>query len=595
MLEESVIEFLSQNKLFRGMTRDAIAALAKNMSLIHVTSGDYVMHEGDPASSMFLVYQGRLRVYASSSKQHVVAEIGVGAVVGEIALLTAMPRVADVRAVRDTTLIQIDQQTFQSWVQLHSDSAMKMVSDSIKRLLPPELGKGLHEVTTLVLLSASAGVSINIVAHALRKAIEPYKRCCVLNEEDNSVKQAIDNNEPVPLAYLNSCETTHDIVIYVATSCRSAWTEQCIRQADKLLMVMTQEETAPTDVIASIPQDDSILVEKFLLVLHPPETSMPQRSDFLMDITHADRVFHIKNEADYQRIGRFFTGHAVSLVLSGGGLRGAAHIGFYYALQAKGIPVDMVGGSSFGGLAAAAIGMQLPRDVADKMSSWVQKTLPRLMDYTIPMVSLLRGERLYELLTHVFSTTMLLEDLWIPTFCTATNMTLADIKTFDRGLAWKCIRASISLPGIFPPVVHDGHILVDGAMFNNLPVDIMRERNHGGKVIAVSVSTDLPHERYFAADKTVSGFDVFADRFRANPHTHLPSLLELLLNVEFVGAQKHMNQVKHMSDFFFDINVSEYDMLDLTHWDAIIEKGYERGCRLIDDAGLTRETLGILS
>ena len=592
MLDEAIIKFLSENKIFAGISQDALIALSQNMCVMSLSGGEYVMHEGDAASEMYILFQGRLGVYSSKDKSTLIAEIGVGAVVGELALLTDMPRVADVRAIRDSVLIKVDQTTFRSWILLHPESAIKMISSSIQRLLPKE-SEYVHPMTTLAIIPGEKDLDLTTFSQQLLIAMQPYKKCKILSEQDDVVKQAIARNEPVSIAYLNECENNHDVLIYVARVSVDSWGMQCIRQADKVLKVITETMSEQSEMIEYLHADKNILAEKYLVVLHSSETKMPRETDKLMNATHSKRVLHVKGEEDYQRIGRFFTGHAVSLVLSGGGIRGAAHIGFHYALQSKGIPVDMLGGSSFGSLAAVVIGQRLSHDESIEKSHWVQKTLPGLMDYTLPLVSLLKGERLDELLTTAFTTELLLEDLWIPTFCTATNMTEADIKIFDQGLAWESIRASISLPGIFPPVVKDGTVLVDGATFNNLPVDIMRDRNNGGKVIASSVSTDLAQEHYFANSCSVSGFEVLLDRFRANPHEHLPPLLEMLVNAQFVGAQRHMNQVKYLCDYYMDLNVSEHPMLDVKHWDEIVEKGYQRGLRLIEDMGLSRESLGI--
>lgn len=593
MLDRAILQFLRDNHLFKGISYDALQALANNMTLIHINSGQYLMHQHDPGSCMYLLYQGRLRVYDVKHKNHPVAEIGVGAVVGELAILTGMPRVADVRAVRDSTVIQIDQATFKAWLLLHPESAIKMVSESIRRLFPPEAGKTEHAMSTIALIPAESGMDIATITDKLCAAISVYKRCLVLSADDDIVHRAMRHHEPVSLSYLNECETAYDFIIYVATEEANVWTQQCIRQADKIVMIAPEKDGQPTEAIRFLREDAGILAETFLLLLHDVQKRLPHHTGERLAAMQADHVFHLQHDVDYQRIGRYFTGHSVSLVLSGGGLRGAAHIGLQYALAEKNIPIDMVGGSSFGGLAAAAIGMRLPREISQQTSDWVQKALPGLMDYTLPIVSLLRGEHLYELLTHVFTTDLRLEDLWLPTFCTATNMTDAELHVFDRGKVWECVRASISLPGIFPPVIKEGKVFVDGATFNNLPIDIMRERNNGGKVIASSVSTELSHEKYFSQGSSVSGLDILLDKFRAEPHHHLPKLLELLLNAEFVGAQKHMHQIKHLSDFYLDLNVSEFGMLDLVHWNAIIDKGYERGLHVIETLGLSRETLGV--
>src|SRR5207253_6562091 len=95
-----------------------------------------LIREGDQGDAMYLLVQGRLTVHNEGSDKHAIREIGVGEAVGELAILTDMPRSATVFAIRDSTLLKITQETFRHWVTLHPDSAVEMISSSIKRLLP---------------------------------------------------------------------------------------------------------------------------------------------------------------------------------------------------------------------------------------------------------------------------------------------------------------------------------------------------------------------------------------------------------------------------------------------------------------------------
>ncbi len=589
-----IIDFLKTNALFKDIPFVALQTLANEMSLVHLTSGEYLIHHGESEHAMYLLVQGRLRVhlYNGSEKTGVDEEVGVGEIVGELALLTGMPRAADVIGIRDSTLIKITQNTFRKWFQAYPESAEKMLSDTIKRLLPDALQKT-NPVTAIAVLPGAMNVDARAVSRALIKAISPYKKCLLLSEDDVYVREAIRKKEAVALSYLGRCEAEYDLLVYVANPEVDPWTEQCIRQSDQLFMLMPPSCVSPFPSIDYIAHAKHILPQKILLTLHPTDTILPQYTDKLLALTNADKVFHVKSENDYERVGRFIVGKSVSVVFSGGGLRGAAHIGFYLALEENNIPIDMAGGSSFGALAAASVALRLPKEERDAMLQAVHTKLPKLMDYTIPMAAFLRGEKLYDLLTAAFPPQISLEDLWLPTFCAATNVSDADIKIFDRGPAWECIRASMSLPGIFPPVIHDNKVIVDGASFNNLPVDIMRARNGGGKIIASCVSTALSEEDYYTKGKGVSGLDMFLDRFRVQPHTHLPSMFELLVNVGFVASQKHLKQVKPLSDFFVELDVREYSMMDVMHWNQIIQKGYEQGCKLIKELGINRESLGI--
>ena len=70
----------------------------------------------------------------------------------------------------------------------------------------------------------------------------------------------------------------------------------------------------------------------------------------------------------------------------------------------------------------------------------------------------------------------------------SSNLSTGALSIHERGPIWKAARASASLPGVLPPVVHEGQLAVDGAVLNSLPVDIMQGKLVG-KVIAVDLTT----------------------------------------------------------------------------------------------------------
>jgi NTE family protein len=78
-------------------------------------------------------------------------------------------------------------------------------------------------------------------------------------------------------------------------------------------------------------------------------------------------------------------------------------------------------------------------------------------------------------------------DLWRPFLCVSTDLTNGGPHIHRRGLLRRALRASLSLPGVLPPVVEDDHVLVDGALVRNLPIDLAAEQ-HDGVTIAVDVA-----------------------------------------------------------------------------------------------------------
>ncbi|MEI9932696.1 MAG: patatin-like phospholipase family protein [Rhizomicrobium sp.] len=196
------------------------------------------------------------------------------------------------------------------------------------------------------------------------------------------------------------------------------------------------------------------------------------------------------NTADIARLARFISGRAVGLVLAGGGARGFAHIGIMKALQEAGVPLLII-------WAAPAWARSSPRalpqsgtmqELSDRVRAAFVDANP-LSDYTFPLIALVRGKRVSTLLQENFG------DVRDRGTGEAVLLRLVDLTTgriheHRSGALWRALRASVALPGILPPVTHHGHLLVDGGVMNNLPVDVMRQRE-SGPIIASDVTGEI--------------------------------------------------------------------------------------------------------
>jgi len=193
---------------------------------------------------------------------------------------------------------------------------------------------------------------------------------------------------------------------------------------------------------------------------------------------------------DMARLARMVTGTGYGLVLGGGGPRGFAHLGVLRALEEAGVPIDVVGGTSIGALmgAISALGMDDAERVARAVTAFTRSG--RLVSPTLPLVALSSGRRVDRLLAEHLGPAMI-EDLPQRFFCVSANLTTAEEVIHERGPLWPAVRASLSLPGIFPPVYADGHLLIDGGALDNVPVEVMRARVGNGCVIAVDLSPEM--------------------------------------------------------------------------------------------------------
>jgi NTE family protein len=159
----------------------------------------------------------------------------------------------------------------------------------------------------------------------------------------------------------------------------------------------------------------------------------------------------------------------VSLVLGGGGARGAAHIGVIEWLVQNGYVIRSISGSSMGAL----IGGIYAASRLDLYSDWVTKLerrdVVRLLDIAFGRPGLFKGERVMALLRGMVGEWNI-EDLPIVFTAVATDLETGKEVWLRRGPLFDAIRASIATPLVFTPFEWDGRHLVDGALVNPVPI-----------------------------------------------------------------------------------------------------------------------------
>ena len=181
-----------------------------------------------------------------------------------------------------------------------------------------------------------------------------------------------------------------------------------------------------------------------------------------------------------------YSGKIIGLALGSGGSRGVANIGFIKAVEEEGIRPDYIGGCSMGSVVGAAYAKGLS---VDEMLDLVTQIKPlSLIDVSaLPTtrLSLLRGNKMFNLILEALGDVNF-DELKIPFRCIASDLYSGKLITMSEGGVTQAVRASSSIPSVFPPVKLDGKLLVDGGVLCRVPVQQVREMG-ADLVIAVDV------------------------------------------------------------------------------------------------------------
>jgi len=214
----------------------------------------------------------------------------------------------------------------------------------------------------------------------------------------------------------------------------------------------------------------------------------------------------------------------VGLSLSGGAARGLIHLGAIEELEKEKVPVDMIAGCSIGALIGAMYAMNPNAEmVKQKIVSFLENadeqiipfdyqrdgdgvekrsmlkkitvSLKKSFHYGIALtqLSLLSTEKLKESLSKVIPDADFSECA-IPFVCSATDITNNRAYYFSEGSLLDAVTASCSIPGLYPPIIHEGMTLVDGGWSALNHPDKLREMG-AGFVIAIIIQQEIKDER----------------------------------------------------------------------------------------------------
>ncbi len=214
----------------------------------------------------------------------------------------------------------------------------------------------------------------------------------------------------------------------------------------------------------------------------------------------------------------------IGLALSGGGARGGAHVGVLKAIEVYGVPIDYIAGTSMGAIIGALYASGYSADEIEtvlKETDWnaALKDSPDRTDQTMRKKELesqflirlrvgfnggkiqlplgaVNGQHLAQIFQVLFLPVVDIHEfdrLPIPFRAVATDLVSGEAVVLSSGSLSDSVRASMSVPAVFTPVRLGGHLLVDGGMSNNLPVDVVREMG-ADIVIAVDISSPLLEE-----------------------------------------------------------------------------------------------------
>jgi NTE family protein len=573
----ALTDSLPDSALKRLFDREVAGGRAVWFSL---PGGAALYQAGEDAEQFYLLRTGRLGAFRrpEGRETQFLGVIRPGEPAGEMALIAGAPHSADVTALRDSEILALSRDDFFDAVARDPAVMTELARLMILRNRQSSSGGGvLGEPSVFGFIGLSQALRVRSLISGIASRIgELGYRVTLVGAEALRA----------PTEWFSNVERDHDFVLYVAEADELAWKALVSRQGDRLFRLARAADPPPPLLAAAAAEPLQVQQLTDLILTHPATDGAPQGSEAWFDALAPARLFHLRDgsAADGDRMARVLTGQSVGLVLSGGGARAYAHVGAVKALHERGVPIDFVGGVSMGAIVAAGIAMGWDdAELDDRIRRAFVDSSP-LDDIAFPLIAMTRGDKVRERLAEHFGDRYI-PDLWLPFFCLSANLTTGVYQLHRTGLVREALRASISLPGVLPPVTLDKNVLVDGAVLKNFPADLMRSVQLGP-----IVGVDVGRGRSIEADDVKPPPSLWRWLISGDWRRG-PPIISVLIRSATVRAGAELVQSHQATDVLVQPDVDEIEIRDWKAFDRAVEIGYRATLQALD--GLSRPVVDL--
>lgn len=557
---------LRELPFFRSLHADTLAAITERGQWFSLAGGWELFEQGSLSQHLYFVVSGRLIVVRQGAAgEEVVGYVRAGEPVGEMSLLSGENHSASVYALRDTEILSIPRLEIARILDEEADFAKTLALSVLRRARHPAASFLQSAPRVFALISTSPSIDLDARAKTLCREIARYGvrvKCLLEGEEMGSIES------------FDAQEAANDVIIMASRIADTAWYRFVLRHADRFFVLARRDARAPRPFPLS--PDENSPARRFrlvdLIMIHEGVASSTVRE--WADVVEANRIFHWGSAESVGRLARVIAGKSIGLVLSGGGARAYAHIGAIKAIREAGLPIDFLAGASMGAIIAACVAMGWDDEEIDRRVRDAFVSSNPLGDHVLPVIALTRGERVEERLAKHFGDA-LIEELETPFSCVSSELVQGQMRIHRLGTLRAALRASISLPGILPPVVDKNALLVDGAVINNFPTDIMANAHRG-----VTIGIDVAQRGSINAEDFANPPHFFEWVWR-HGFSSAPPIVTLLMRA--ATARREGSEAIHPADIMIAPEIPGVQLRDWKKYDEAVEAGYQATKRALGE------------
>ncbi|MCC7121159.1 MAG: patatin-like phospholipase family protein [Gammaproteobacteria bacterium] len=482
---------------FAELSAASLARLSREMPRREYAQGDIIVRIGEVGRSFQAVARGVVRVLPDPGidGDWRGVMLGPGQVFGEMSLFSGMPVSATLVAARDTVTWSLDGPAFLAL--LEREPALHR---SLTRLLIERLrNRTRHEARRpglAVIVGVPHGPVVRHFVDTVMRAVRCYapgSELGVLALEASDARSA-QARLRARIDHWRQHAAGGQYLVFHATPGELPLLTPLLQGADVVVSLVTPE--LDEDGLHRIASSAG-LADVTRVYLDARPAGDPGRWSFCVAHDELHRAREARGRWDRTQypnldsIARYMTFKEVGIALSSGAARGFAHVGVLQVLEERGVPLDYLCGTSMGGITALTVARCGDTREAERFLQSFLGGNRKIRDTRLlPGISLFGGHKIARAASETFGSCTF-ADLSRPVAVVAADIAGGERAVLDRGRVAPAVLATSAIPGFFPPIKHDGRVLVDGGIVSRVPVDVLNRRRCGLK-IAVNV---LPSAR----------------------------------------------------------------------------------------------------
>jgi len=513
MAQTTVADFLRTVPMFQGSSDEQLDQIAAICVKQHYHAGDFILEQGQTSQAYYFLCRGRVAARVDRvTGRETVATLDPPAIFGELSCITGEPCSADIEVLYDSEVLMMPRDTLQDIADRQPEVLQGLIWQLAKRLHTTVVQGARAPEFPIVLLrehptwEASAAFSETLVQSLASQVNRPS-----LLVKIGGVRAATDLRQLSPQA----CTVSWPAMagdMELCTSIAAMLPEWQQRFKSIVLHPIGGDRLAIADSIDKLATEQGELLgpgdpypaadkanemndsrstkasledhgkQRFIVGSgrSPQLPLLSGSQQLLFDAAESERnyLFGEPLSARFHRtvdsIARHIFRIQVGLACGGGGAWGFAHIGVLKTLEEAGIPIDVVAGNSAGTLIGAmhCCGRSVG-DIRDQIMRLTKNRL-KLFEFRIWKMHLIREKTVTRHFKRAYGD-VLVNQTEIPFWANALNIENGEEINVTDGLLRSAVRASICLPGLFPPVVVKSSLVIDAGLMNSVPVEQIQE------------------------------------------------------------------------------------------------------------------------